>query len=87
MNELLIPSLTEIVAALRAREFSAVELMQATLDRVAATHSELNALIYPRGADQCLADAALADERIASGIARPLEGVPLAVKDLEDAAG
>lgn len=87
MNELLIPSLTEIVAALKAREFSAIELMQATLDRVAATHSELNALIYPRGADQCLADATLADERIASGSARPLEGVPLAVKDLEDAAG
>jgi aspartyl-tRNA(Asn)/glutamyl-tRNA(Gln) amidotransferase subunit A len=34
-----------------------------------------------------MAEARLADSRVARGIARALEGIPLGVKDLEDAAG
>ena len=61
--------------------------MQATLARIDAANPTLNAFVALRERDALLADAAAADARIASGEARPLEGIPLGVKDLEDAAG
>ena len=85
--ELLRPSLLEIGAALAERRVSPVELMQETLDRIAATQETLNAVVATRPEDELLADARAAEARIARGEARPLEGIPLGVKDLEDAAG
>ena len=87
MSELLKTPLTEIVGRLARRELSPVELMQATLDRIDATHAKLNAFVALRDGDALLADARVAADRIAKGEGRPLEGVPLGVKDLEDAAG
>lgn len=80
-------ALTELVEALDKRKFSPVELMQAVVARADATHAELNALCARRDTEALLADARAAEERIARGNARPLEGIPFAVKDLEDAAG
>jgi Asp-tRNA(Asn)/Glu-tRNA(Gln) amidotransferase A subunit family amidase len=61
--------------------------MEAVLLRVDAVNPALNAIVamYPR--DALLAQARAAEARIARGEGRPLEGVPLAVKDLEDCAG
>ena len=87
MAELLQRPLTEIRRLLERGELSAVELMQTTLARIDAANGALNAFVAFRERDALLADAAAADARIARGEARPLEGIPLGVKDLEDAAG
>jgi aspartyl-tRNA(Asn)/glutamyl-tRNA(Gln) amidotransferase subunit A len=80
-------TLIEVTAALRQRQISPVEIMELVLGRVAATAPSLNAVVSVRDRDALLAEARTAGERIARGEARPLEGVPLGVKDLEDVAG
>ena len=80
-------SLIQLLDLLSAREISCAELMNATLDRIEATHPKLNAVVSQRPREELLADAEAADARRAGGDARPLEGAPLGVKDLEDVAG
>jgi aspartyl-tRNA(Asn)/glutamyl-tRNA(Gln) amidotransferase subunit A len=87
MQELLGLTLVELTQALRVKRTSPVELMQATLDRIDATHADLNAVVAVRDREALLRDAHAAEERIMRGEVRPLEGVPLGVKDLEDAEG
>ena len=79
--------MTEVIAGLARRDLSAEELMVATLDRIEETASDLVAFTSLREADALRADARAADARIAAGTPRPLEGIPLGVKDLEDAEG
>ncbi len=80
-------SLIQLLELLSTGEVSCSELMDATLERVEATHPKLNAVVSLRPREELLADAKAADARRAAGDARPLEGVPLGVKDLEDVAG
>jgi aspartyl-tRNA(Asn)/glutamyl-tRNA(Gln) amidotransferase subunit A len=87
MNELLTLSLIDLVDRLRQRTASPVELMEAVLARIDETHADLNAVVIRRDPEACLAEAKLAEERIARGEGRPLEGVPLGVKELEPVAG
>lgn len=87
MHELLSLSLTELTERIRARRASPVELMQAVLDRIDETHADLNAVVIRREPAACLADAKVAEQRVMAGDARPLEGIPLGVKELEPVAG
>lgn len=87
MHDLLTLTLTELRDRLHARNASPVELMQAVLARIDETNQDLNAVCSRRDPDACLADARAAEARIARGEARPLEGIPLGVKELEEAAG
>jgi len=87
MTELLRRPLTEIAARLARRELSPVELMEATLARIEVLNPKLNAFVAMRSREALLADARAAEGRIARREGRPLEGVPLGVKDLEDAEG
>jgi aspartyl-tRNA(Asn)/glutamyl-tRNA(Gln) amidotransferase subunit A len=87
MNELLSLTLIELTGRLHRREASPVELMAAVLARIDETNPALNAVVARRDPEECLADARAAEARIARGGARPLEGVPLGVKELEPAAG
>jgi aspartyl-tRNA(Asn)/glutamyl-tRNA(Gln) amidotransferase subunit A len=87
MSDWLQRPLVDTVSALERRELSPVELMQETLARIEAVNEKLNAFVALRDADALLADARAAEERIGQGQARALEGVPLGVKDLEDAEG
>src|SRR6185436_18372513 len=80
-------SLVDLTTALRARAFSAPELMELVLSRIDATRDTLHAVVSQRERAELLAEARAAGERIARGEARPLEGIPLGVKDLEDVAG
>jgi aspartyl-tRNA(Asn)/glutamyl-tRNA(Gln) amidotransferase subunit A len=87
MAELLHLTLLELVSALAERRASPVELMQAVLARADATHEQLNAICSRREPDVLLDEARASEARIMHGDGRPLEGIPLGVKDLEDAAG
>jgi aspartyl-tRNA(Asn)/glutamyl-tRNA(Gln) amidotransferase subunit A len=87
MEELLTLSLGELAGRLHARKSSPVELMEAVLARIEAANPDLNAFVALRDRDALLADARRAEERIARGEGRPLEGIPLGVKDLEHAEG
>jgi aspartyl-tRNA(Asn)/glutamyl-tRNA(Gln) amidotransferase subunit A len=66
---------------LRARRVSATELTRHYLGRIERFAGELNAFITVT-ADQALAQAAVADRRLADGEATPLTGIPLAHKDI-----
>lgn len=78
---------SDLAADVRARRRSARELTQHALDRVAALDPTYNAFVVV-DADLALAAAADIDDRIASGDrVGPLAGIPLGVKDLEDAVG
>jgi aspartyl-tRNA(Asn)/glutamyl-tRNA(Gln) amidotransferase subunit A len=87
VQEILRESLIDLGSRLRRRDVSARELMEAVLERIDATHDRLLAFVALRDREALLADARAADERIARGEARALEGIPLGVKDLEHAAG
>jgi amidase len=76
----------ELAAALRARELSAVELLDACLAAVDARNPELNAVTW-RNDEQARADAAQADRRLADGDDAPFLGVPIPIKDLTPVAG
>jgi Asp-tRNA(Asn)/Glu-tRNA(Gln) amidotransferase A subunit family amidase len=79
--------LVDLNAALSARKLSPVELMSAVFRRLDERNTELNAVVAMYDRDALLAQAREAEARIARGAARPLEGIPLGVKDLEDCAG
>ncbi len=87
MHELLRMTLVELCDALRARRASPVELMEAVFARLDEANPDLNAVVVRRDPEACLADARAAEQRLARGDGRPLEGIPLGVKELEDVAG
>lgn len=72
----------DAVARLARREITAVELLRACLERIAAREAEVRAFV------RIDADAALAQARAldAGPIRGPLHGLPLGVKDLLDTA-
>ncbi|HEX8752144.1 MAG TPA: amidase [Solirubrobacterales bacterium] len=76
----------ELAAALRARELSAVELLDACLAAVDERNPELNAVIW-RDDEAARAAARAADERLAAGEEAPFLGVPIPIKDLTAVAG
>src|SRR5215470_434162 len=76
----------ELAAALRRRELSAVELLDACLAAVDQRNGELNAVIW-RNDEEARAAAAEADRRLAAGEDAPFLGVPIPIKDLTPVAG
>lgn len=80
-------TVAELADEVAARKVGARELVQAALDRIDAIDDAVNAFVVV-DADRALADAAAIDDRIAAGEdVGPLAGIPIGVKDLEDAAG
>jgi aspartyl-tRNA(Asn)/glutamyl-tRNA(Gln) amidotransferase subunit A len=79
-------SLRGAIEALNEGLISSVELIQAHLDGIEKLNPRLNAYITVM-AEQALAQARASDARRAEGVAGPLEGVPLAIKDLFCTAG
>jgi amidase len=79
-------SALELAGALRRRELSAVELLDACLDAVDQFNPEMNAVMW-RDDEAARAGAAEADRRLAQGDEAPFLGVPLPIKDLTPVAG
>jgi amidase len=80
-------SATRLAAAIRDRELTCVEVMEAHLRRIEAVNPALNAIVT-LDAELALREAAAADRPVGGDRAPgPLHGLPIAVKDLEDTAG
>ena len=73
-------SLRELTQTLHTRQASAVDVAQHFLNR-AQTHADLGAFVA-QNSEVTLAQARAADERIAAGTAKALDGVPIAHKDI-----
>ena len=79
---------TGLAELIRQQQVSAVDVVQAHLDRIADLDPQLNAIVTIN--DKALAQAKEADELISSGRhdrLGPLHGVPFTVKDSIDTAG
>ena len=79
-------TLAQLAAGLAARKYSSAELTQAALARVQGAQPRLNALISIT-VESAQAAAAVADERLATGKAGPLTGIPMIHKDIFCTAG
>jgi Asp-tRNA(Asn)/Glu-tRNA(Gln) amidotransferase A subunit family amidase len=81
-------SATDALRAFRSRELSPVELLEAVIARAEAVEPTVNALCHTFS-DEALEQARAAEARYAGrGPApRPLEGIPLAIKEEEPIAG
>ncbi len=87
MNELLCSSASGMARAIREKEVSSAELMQAHLERIEAVNPKLNAIVQ-LPAERVMAEARAADESLARGeIKGPLHGVPVTFKDAIETAG
>ncbi|MGH7798055.1 MAG: amidase [Candidatus Binatia bacterium] len=81
-NEICYSTIAEVAAALRRKEFSAVELTEALLERIAAIDRTLHCFITLT-ADLAVQEARQAEQELRSGTDRgPLHGIAIALKDL-----
>ena len=86
-SEIIYSSATSIAQSIRDKEVSAVEVVQAHLDRIAEVNPKLNAVVK-LCADRALEEASEADAALARGDATgPLHGVPMTLKDSLDTEG
>jgi len=74
-------SLSHIQMRLNNAETTAVEVAQLYLDRIAKYNDVLNAFVHI-DSEHVLAQAAASDKHRAEHGARPLEGLPIAIKDI-----
>lgn len=73
-------SMAELGRALAAGRVSSVEITRALLARIAALDGRLQSFVHVAG-ESALAQARASDRRRRAGRARPLEGIPVALKD------
>ncbi len=86
MTDLAHLSAAEALGRFRRLDLSPVELMESVLERAETTESQINAFTATFF-EQALDRAASAADAYATGTARPLEGIPVAVKDEDFIAG
>ncbi len=83
----MIPTIAEAGRLIAARKLSPVELVRACLDRMARQDNQLHAFIRP-DPEGALAAARAAEARIMQhGVRGPLDGIPIAHKDIYCTAG
>src|SRR3954469_10829931 len=73
--------LAEAREALQRKQLSATELARAHLDAIEKAEATLNPFVLPTP-ERALDMAKASDARLRAGEARPLEGIPLGIKDL-----
>jgi amidase len=87
MNEMMFRSAASLAAAIRNREISSRELIDAHLEHIERTNPPLNAVVRVM-ADAARSEATKADEALAQGRQLgPFHGVPMTVKDAWEVAG
>ena len=80
MTDLTKLTISQATTGLKNKDFSAVELTTSYINQMEKTDN-LNAYIT-KTTDNALSQAKIADDNIASGNMRPMEGMPIAHKDL-----
>jgi Asp-tRNA(Asn)/Glu-tRNA(Gln) amidotransferase A subunit family amidase len=77
---------TDLIRSYLAREISPVEVVQNSLERIEEVNAALNCFcfVYP---EEALAKAKIAEDRLHKCDGRPLEGVPIAIKDFTPTKG
>ena len=87
MDDLTFASLADIAAAIRNKDVSASEVLEAHLARIAEVNPTLNAVVHLCD-ERARAEAAEADAALARGDdLGPLHGVPITLKDSHDTEG
>jgi aspartyl-tRNA(Asn)/glutamyl-tRNA(Gln) amidotransferase subunit A len=82
-----IPTIAEAAKLIAAKKLSPVELARSQLDRIRRLDPQLNAFLLV-AEERALADAKAAEARQMSGSLRgPLDGIPIAHKDIYNTAG
>ena len=76
-------SATDLVSALRSKQLSPVDLIDAAIARVEQRNPAINAVVH-LGVDDARAAARAAERALAEGRAGPLAGLPVLMKDLFD---
>jgi len=79
-------SVTALSEQVRSGQISARELTEAALQNIDQIDGTINSFCAVN-ADQAIAEADAVDQRISKGESLPLAGIPIGVKDLEDARG
>ena len=86
-DELCYITATEAISAFKSRELSPVELMKAVISRSEGVNPKVNAFAH-KFFDRALDQANAAEKKYAKGHdIRPLEGVPIVIKDAAPVAG
>src|SRR5690348_6896948 len=87
MDNIIFASAATLARAIREKQVSSREVVEAYLQRIEAINPTLNAVVQVR-AEAARAEARQADEALARGELRgPLHGVPFTIKDTYDVAG
>lgn len=87
MDDIIYASATALARAIRMKEVSSREVVEAYLQRIEIVNPKLNAIVQLT-AETALNEARAADEKLARGeIIGPLHGVPMTLKDNIEAAG
>lgn len=87
VDELYYLEICEVADLLDRGAVTARQVTEAVLDRIDTVDQRLGAYAHV-AADEALAQADESDERRRAGAARgPLDGIPLAIKDIYDKAG
>ena len=84
MTDLTELSALDLSTKLAAKEITCVQLMRATLDRIALANPQVNAIVSLRDEAELMAEAAVADQSPRKGW---LHGIPFAIKDLTETKG
>ncbi len=84
MDELCYVPATTLAQRIRDRQVTVRDVAEAFLDRIDKYNPRINALVSLRPRDEILADADELDLLAPKG---PLHGLPMAIKDLANAAG
>lgn len=87
ISDIIYSSVVALAKAIKAKEISSVEVVQACLKRIEEVNPKLNAVVHLR-ADEALDEARFADEALARGESNGLlHGIPMTIKDSLDTAG
>lgn len=87
MNDIISASATVLAEAVRTKQVSSLEVVEAYLQRIDAVNPQLNAVVQLT-AEAAREQAREADRALARGDVRgPLHGVPITIKDSFDTAG
>src|SRR5919197_4905282 len=86
MNDFVKQPVTEMARAVREREISPVELVEAHIERAQEVNPALNAIVLPRF-DEALEEARAAERTLSNGgEPGPLHGVPYTAKECIEVA-